>query len=84
MARGLAAPGGIRELGGELYARAEREEGFRFHSLIDRVCREDFLGRRSKLSTRGTRRLPGNLVFGKLGVLSLKTLPRRRFAHALG
>ena len=49
--------------------------------VYDRVVH--FHRRRSKSSTRGTRRLPGNRVFGEMGVLSIKTLTRRRFAHAL-
>ena len=49
--------------------------------VYDRTLR--FLRRRRKLNTRGTRRLPGRVVFGELGVLSSKSLPRKRYAHAM-
>jgi plasmid stabilization system protein ParE len=42
-----------------------------------------FLRRRSKHDTRGTKRFPAERVFGELGVLSIRRLPRRSMADAL-
>lgn len=48
--------------------------------VYDRV--RQFLRRRCKVKNLGADRFPISYVFGPLGVVSLKTLPRRRYAHA--
>ena len=87
--RSWLAPGNLRPLAMVVTVLNRKLRGwgnyFRYGSVLrtrqkldrficDRV--RQFLRRRSKCKTRGTRRYPWGYVFGELGVLSLNALPR--------
>jgi RNA-directed DNA polymerase len=54
-------------------------------TLVDRYLYErtrHFLRRRHKVSSRGTSQFPESIIFGEMGVVSARKLPRLRFANA--
>jgi len=59
---------------------AKTRRGVDFY-VQDRV--RHFLRRRMKIDGRGTAKIPGERVFGELGVLSVQKLTRKSYAHAL-
>lgn len=59
---------------------------FKMRRRVDYYVEErvrNFHRRRRKLKSRGTNQIPMERVFGELGVLSVRSLPRRKYANAL-